>query len=40
MENLLKLIERYGSKGILVDSNLLLLYFVGLYDSTMIQRFI
>ena len=39
MANPLKLIERYQSKGILVDSNLLLLYFVGLHDSTMIQRF-
>lgn len=37
--NPLKLIERYCTKGILVDSNLLLLYFVGLYDATMIQRF-
>ncbi len=39
MANPLKLIERYQSKGILVDSNLLLLYFVGLYDPTMIQKF-
>lgn len=36
---MIQLMERYRSKGILVDSNLLLLYFVGSHDPTMIQRF-
>lgn len=34
-----KLIQRYHKKGILVDTKLLLLYFVGQYDPTLISRF-
>ena len=33
------LIERYSSSGVLVDTNLLLLYFVGSFDETLIPRF-
>jgi rRNA-processing protein FCF1 len=33
------LIAQYKSKGLLVDSNLLLLYFVGLYDPERIRTF-
>ena len=29
----------YGSKGILIDSNILLLFFVGLHDRTRIEKF-
>lgn len=32
-------IERYHGKGVLVDANLLLLYFVGRYDRDRIARF-
>lgn len=32
------LIGRYRSAGVLVDTNLLLLYFVGLYDQGLIER--
>ncbi|MDQ3259015.1 MAG: hypothetical protein M3R15_34990 [Acidobacteriota bacterium] len=34
-----ELLHRYRSKGILVDTNLLLLYFVGRYDPDRISRF-
>lgn len=33
------LIGRYRSAGVLVDTNLLLLYFVGAYDSNQVARF-
>jgi hypothetical protein len=33
------LIGRYKNKGLLVDSNLLLVYFVGMYDPDRISRF-
>lgn len=32
------LVGRYRSAGVLVDTNLLLLYFVGLYDQELIER--
>jgi len=35
----LALIDRYRKAGVLVDTNLLLLYFVGLYDPTFIPKF-
>jgi len=34
-----ELIKKYKSKGILIDSNLLLLLFIGLYDQDLIARF-
>jgi hypothetical protein len=34
-----ELIERYQNAGVLIDTNLLLLYFVGVYDRTLIPRF-
>jgi hypothetical protein len=39
MEFVIDMIGRYKSKGLLVDANLLLLYFVGLYDQERIPRF-
>ena len=33
------LIGRYRSRGVLVDTNVLLLYFVGAYDSGLVERF-
>ncbi len=34
-----QLIARYSQKGILVDTNILLLYFVGSFDQNLIPRF-
>ncbi len=39
MEYLDTLLARYKSKGVVIDTNLLLLYFVGLYDPHRIQKF-
>ncbi|HEX8072717.1 MAG TPA: PIN domain-containing protein [Pyrinomonadaceae bacterium] len=39
MQQLKELLTRYQSKGILVDTNLLLLYFIGIYDPQRIPRF-
>jgi rRNA-processing protein FCF1 len=33
------LVSKYSNKGILVDSNILLLYFIGSYDSNLIPKF-
>lgn len=38
-ETTLRLIQAHCRKGILVDTNLLLLYFVGLLDRNQVQRF-
>jgi len=38
-ETIHPLIQRHRKKGVLVDANLLLLFFVGLFDRTQIQRF-
>ena len=34
-----KLLSKYKTQGVLIDSNLLLLYFVGLYDQKQIPKF-
>ena len=39
MEYLDTLLARYKSKGVVIDTNLLLLYFVGLYDPHRIPKF-
>ncbi len=39
MNYLEDLLSRYRNKGILVDTNLLLVYFVGMYDPDRISRF-
>ena len=39
MEHVNKLFSRYRDKGILIDSNLLLLYFIGKFDSSQIPKF-
>lgn len=39
MDYFLETIERCRSSGILLDTNLLLLYFMGLFDSAQITRF-
>ena len=39
MDEIEKLILSYRTKGVLVDSNLLLVYCVGMYDPTRIWRF-
>lgn len=39
MEQINQLLGRYKSRGILIDTNLLLLYFVGKYDSRRILSF-
>jgi hypothetical protein len=39
MEYAVELIGRYRTKGLLIDTNLLLLYFVGMYDQDRIPRF-
>ena len=39
MDYVSELLGRYRSKGLLIDTNLLLLYFVGTYDPDRIQRF-
>jgi rRNA-processing protein FCF1 len=39
MEYIQELVSRYKNKGLLVDTNLLLLYFVGAYDPDRIPKF-
>ncbi len=39
MEYFIDLIGRYKAKGLLIDTNLLLLYFIGTYDPDRIPRF-
>ena len=39
MADAFDLIERYRAKGILVDANLLLLYFIGKFDSRQVATF-
>jgi len=39
MDYFSELIRRYKTKGLLIDTNLLLLYFVGMYDQDRIPRF-
>jgi hypothetical protein len=39
MEYVDELIRRYRSKGLLIDTSLLLLYFVGMYDEDRIPKF-
>lgn len=39
MEYLDELVSRYRGKGLLVDTNILLLYVVGIYDPNRIQKF-
>lgn len=39
MTHIEELLARYKSRGVLIDTNLLLLYFVGLYDQSQIQKF-
>ncbi len=39
MEYVTELIGRYKTKGLLIDTNLLLLYFIGMYDPDRIRRF-
>jgi hypothetical protein len=39
MEAILDLVRRYSSRGILVDTNILLLLLVGLFDRKQISRF-
>ena len=38
-DHILGLIERHGSGGVLVDANILLLYFVGSYNREHVPRF-
>ena len=39
MEHINELVVRYQNKGLLIDTNLLLLYFIGAYDPTRIPKF-
>jgi len=39
IDHVLGLVERYRSRGVLVDSNVLLLYFVGGFDRELVPRF-
>lgn len=39
MDYAFALIQRYKGKGLLIDSNLLLLYFIGMYDPDRIPKF-
>ncbi|ODS34391.1 MAG: hypothetical protein SCARUB_00522 [Candidatus Scalindua rubra] len=39
MEYYQKIIQNYRSRGVLIDSNLLLLYFIGKYNLSIIQNF-
>jgi rRNA-processing protein FCF1 len=39
MQHLEQLLARYKSKGVIIDTNLLLLYFVGMYDPHRITKF-
>jgi hypothetical protein len=36
---ILRLLEKHQANGVIVDTNLLLVYFVGLYDPSWIARF-
>ena len=38
-DNLLTLMQRYRSRGVLVDTNILLLYFVGKFNRDQVQKF-
>jgi len=38
-DHVLQLVERYRSRGVLVDSNVLLLYFVGAFERQLVPRF-
>jgi len=38
-EEIKKLFERYRTKGILIDTNILLLYLIGLFNVKMIEQF-
>jgi hypothetical protein len=38
-DHVLQLVDRYRSRGVLVDSNLLVLYFVGAYKRELVPRF-
>jgi rRNA-processing protein FCF1 len=39
IEEIRKLITSYSRKGIIIDTNILLLYFIGRFDSDLISRF-
>lgn len=39
MQQLDYLLARYKSKGVLIDTNLLLLYFIGMYDPRYVPKF-
>jgi rRNA-processing protein FCF1 len=39
MDYFVELLNRYQSKGVLIDTNLLLVYFVGMFDPERIPRF-
>jgi hypothetical protein len=39
IDHVLELIQRYRARGVLVDSNVLLLYFVGGFDRELVPRF-
>ncbi len=39
IQHTLKLFERYRTKGVLLDSNILLLYFIGLFRPELVSRF-
>ena len=39
MTYIAKMIEKYSKKGLLIDTNLLLLYVIGYYDKKRIERF-
>lgn len=39
MDYVIEMISRYKTKGLLIDTNLLLLYFIGMYDQDRIPRF-
>lgn len=38
-DHVLQLVEQYRSRGVLVDSNVLLLYFVGAFERQLVPRF-
>ena len=39
MDPVLRLIGRYGSRGVLVDTNILLLHFIGQFDRSLVPHF-
>lgn len=39
MDYYVELLYRYRTKGVLIDTNLLLVFFIGLYDPTWVLRF-